>query len=78
MIDLLFGHFLDVLSNRKLLSFLIQKIGNNVIDFAEDGDIAVEAIKTKGNNYYDIIFMDNTMPRMVSLPVTINCLILMN
>ncbi len=77
MIDLLFGHFLDVLSNRKLLSFLIQKIGNNVIDFAEDGDIAVEAIKTKGNNYYDIIFMDNTMPRMVSLHMAINCLIIM-
>lgn len=57
----------DVLSNRKLLALLLVKKGINVVDFAEDGEQAISEVLMKGVKYYDIIFLDNTMPIMVSL-----------
>ncbi len=57
---------IDVMSNRKLLALLLQQKGIKPIDFAEDGVKAIDCIQSKGFSYYDLIFMDNTMPNMVS------------
>ena len=62
----LFFFFIDVMSNRKLLALLLQQKGIKPIDFAEDGVKAIDCIQTKGFSYYDLVFMDNTMPNMVS------------
>jgi CheY-like chemotaxis protein len=57
---------LDVLSNRKLLALLLNKKGLLSITFAENGQIAIQIIQEQGLDKFDIIFMDNTMPVMVS------------
>ena len=58
---------IDVLSNRKLLQMLLRKRGSEVVT-ADDGVLALKAVEEKGDiNYFDLIFMDNTMPNMVSL-----------
>ena len=52
-------------SNRKLLAMLLRKRCSNVVT-AEDGVKALQAVKNSDDlNYFDIIFMDNTMPNMV-------------
>ena len=57
---------LDVLSNRKMLQALLQRNGAQKVDTAENG---LEAIHATQENplKYDIIFMDNLMPVMVTL-----------
>lgn len=57
----------DVLSNRKLLALLLNKRGLKSVTFAEDGQAAIEAVESAGVDFFDIIFMDNTMPVMVSV-----------
>lgn len=54
------------MSNRKLLAMLLKQKGIQSVDFAEDGVKALNCIESKGPAHYDIIFMDNTMPNMVS------------
>ena len=64
----------DVLSNRKLLALLLAKKGINFIDFAEDGEQAISEVLMKGVGYYDIIFLDNTMPIMVNMKLIFNAI----
>ena len=54
-----------MLSNRKLLSMLLTKRGFSVT-MAEDGEICVKQVEQAGVHFYDLIFLDNTMPNMVS------------
>lgn len=53
-------------SNRKLLALLLQQKGIKNVDFAEDGVKALSCVESKGLFHYGVIFMDNTMPNMVS------------
>ncbi len=66
---------LDVLSNRKLLGMLLAKKGIQSIIQAEDGLVATKLVETslkpESTITYDIIFMDNTMPNMVSSRLTL-------
>jgi hypothetical protein len=58
--------FADVLSNRKLLAMLLKNKGFEATA-CEDGMQAFNLITNMGDiDYYDVIFMDNTMPVMVS------------
>ena len=60
----------DVLSNRKLLSTLLQK-RNAEVDMAIDGIDALEKVSCHEDiNHYRMIFLDNTMPRMSGLQCT--------
>ncbi len=43
----------------------MNKMGVHQVDFAEDGQKALDQVKQNGLEYYHIIFMDNTMPVMV-------------
>ena len=55
----------DVLSNRKLLAMLLRK-RSSVVSTAEDGVQALKEIdRSEHLNYFDLVFMDNTMPNMV-------------
>lgn len=55
------------MSNRKLLTLLLRKKGINC-EMAEDGLIAYELVKKRPlEDTYDIIFLDNTMPNMVTI-----------
>jgi CheY-like chemotaxis protein len=45
----------------------MQQKGVRHVDVAEDGLLALNAVAEKGVDFYDLIFMDNTMPNMVSL-----------
>ena len=54
----------DSLMNRKMLQRML-KLFDVPSDAAEDGQIAVDLVAAKGPNYYDVIFMDFTMPVMV-------------
>jgi CheY-like chemotaxis protein len=56
---------LDAVLNRKMLVRLLD-MHQVLSDQAENGLIAVNAIKTHGVEHYDLIFMDFTMPVMVS------------
>ena len=58
---------LDVKSNRKMLQLLLKHRGFTLIDQCENGKEAVDCVSAKGNDYYDLIFLDNLMPTMVSL-----------
>lgn len=51
--------------NRKLLQRML-KLFNVHTDVAENGLLAVEMVASRGRNHYDIIFMDYTMPIMVT------------
>jgi CheY-like chemotaxis protein len=56
----------DVQSNRKMLHLLLKHRGFTLIDQCSDGKEAVDCVSAKGNDYYDLIFLDNLMPNMVS------------
>ena len=56
---------LDVKSNRKMLLYLLEKYGIKSNECC-DGMEAVNEIKSK-LDFYDILFMDNQMPNMVTL-----------
>lgn len=56
----------DVKSNRLLVCRVLIRLGLSV-DLADDGDTAIEAVIKKKP---DIIFMDNTMPRMTGIVAT--------
>ncbi|GMH94504.1 hypothetical protein TL16_g12924 [Triparma laevis f. inornata] len=56
----------DVKSNRLLVGRVLTRLGLSV-DLADDGDTAIEAVIKKKP---DIIFMDNTMPRMTGIVAT--------
>lgn len=58
--------YIDAVTNRKLLGMLLSKAKMKSIEYAEDGFVAYNLVKDNPNiNYYDIIFLDNTMPNMV-------------
>lgn len=50
---------------RDLMRRMLEKLGH-VVDEAEDGQLAVEAIAEKG---YDLLLLDLTMPRMSGIDV---------
>ena len=53
--------------NRKILGRLLERLGVRNIGFAEDGVDAVANVTQQAHiNYYNILFLDNTMPNMVS------------
>ncbi|GMI12588.1 hypothetical protein TrVE_jg1352 [Triparma verrucosa] len=56
----------DVKSNRLLVGRVLTRLGMSV-DLADDGDTAIEAVLKKKP---DILFMDNTMPRMTGIVAT--------
>ena len=55
----------DAAFNRKILKMLLTKAEVEV-DLAEDGLEAVEVVRSNPRKY-DIIFLDNLMPKMVNL-----------
>jgi CheY-like chemotaxis protein len=58
---------IDTPSNSKMLKMILKK--NDIeCDIAENGLLAFEAVKAKGDSY-DLIFMDFTMPIMVGTEV---------
>ncbi|RYH23061.1 response regulator [archaeon] len=61
-----------MLSNRKLLALLLIKKGMTV-KFAENGKVCLETVQSQGLDFFDIIFMDNTMPVMVSYEIFCMC-----
>ena len=63
----MFLAYKDTTSNRKMLQKLLQICSaESDSDTACDGKEAVDAVAEKGIGHYDIIFMDFTMPVMVS------------
>jgi CheY-like chemotaxis protein len=56
--------FVDVLSNRKLLSMLLKNKGFESTT-CEDGMQAFNIVTRTDMDNFDVIFMDNTMPVMV-------------
>ena len=61
-----FTLFVDMQSNRRMLQLLLKHRGFTSIDQCADGKEAVDCVSAKGNDYYDLIFLDNLMPTMVS------------
>ena len=59
------GADLDVASNRKMLQALLKRNGAKYVDTAENGLEAVQVAQANGHKY-DVIFMDNFMPVMVT------------
>ena len=59
---------IDSATNRKVLSSVLRKVGCRGIDVASDGVEALQAVQRRGDEVgqYDLVFMDNTMPNMVS------------
>jgi CheY-like chemotaxis protein len=58
----------DAPSNRKLLSMLLRRAGFGTVDLVEDGQAAVNYCQAlSADQQPSIIFMDNTMPKLVSL-----------
>lgn len=55
--------------NCKFICKVLSK-NDRVCDQAEDGQVAVDMVKEKGIEYYDIIFMDYQMPRKIG-PIAI-------
>lgn len=57
----------DAASNRKLLSMMLKRAGFGTVDLVEDGQAAVDycTMARSEGVLPKIIFMDNTMPRMV-------------
>jgi len=49
-----------------MLLLLLKNKGFTLIDQCADGKEAVDCVSAKGNDYYDLIFLDNFMPTMVS------------
>lgn len=55
------------MSNRKLLSMLLKRTGFGRVDCVEDGQAAVNYCRElSAEEQPGIIFMDNTMPNLVS------------
>jgi CheY-like chemotaxis protein len=52
-----------------MLQLLLKHRGFTLIDQCENGKEAVDCVSAKGNDYYDLIFLDNLMPTMVSLSI---------
>ena len=61
-----FTLFVGMQSNRRMLQLLLKHRGFTLIDQCENGKEAVDCVSAKGNDYYDLIFLDNLMPTMVS------------
>lgn len=59
----------DVPSNRKLLSLILSKRGISALT-AEDGLECLDIVKERGIDHFDVIFMDNTMPKMNGITCT--------
>ena len=61
---------IDSATNRKVLSSVLRKVGCRDIDVASDGVEALQAVQRRVGDdevgQYDLVFMDNTMPNMVS------------
>jgi CheY-like chemotaxis protein len=66
----------DAPSNRKLLSMLLNRSGLQLVTLAEDGQAAVDICRQQSSSgggvmgaglgqEFGVIFMDNTMPRLV-------------
>jgi len=55
-----------------MLHLLLKHRGFNSIDLCEDGKQAVDYVSIKGNDHYDVIFLDNLMPIMVSYNIFIS------
>jgi CheY-like chemotaxis protein len=49
-----------------MLNLLLKCRGYKIVDQCSDGKEAVDCVLAKGNDYYDLIFLDNLMPIMVS------------
>ena len=49
-----------------MLNLLLKCRGYKIVDQCADGKEAVDCVSAKGNDYYDVIFLDNLMPTMVS------------
>jgi len=64
--------YVDVLSNRKLLCRLLQHKGIST-DEAKDGKEALTVVSSCPLSTYNFIFMDNTMPVMVSCNTSSSC-----
>jgi len=47
-----------------MLQLLLKRRGFTLIDQCENGKEAVDCVSAKGNDYYDLIFLDNLMPIM--------------
>ena len=62
-LDLIVVYVSDTGSNRKLLQHMLKQI-NLQSDGAENGQIAVDMVESCP---YDLVFMDHSMPVMVSL-----------
>jgi hypothetical protein len=56
-----------------MLDMVLKRKGYQA-DLSVDGSECLEIIKEKGNDYYDMIFMDNMMPIMVNYPLLFVCL----
>lgn len=64
------AYYADAASNRKLLSMLLKRAGFGTVDLVEDGQAAVDYCKAQSPDQQpSIIFMDNTMPKMVRTTV---------
>jgi hypothetical protein len=61
---------LDTPSNRKILKMLLRR-KNVTCDEAVNGSDGVEMVRKNGVGAYDLIFMDFTMPIMVSIRVAL-------
>jgi CheY-like chemotaxis protein len=55
----------DTPSNRKFLQHMLQKKNIDSSMSAENGQAAVETVREQGNDAFDMIFMDYSMPVMV-------------
>ncbi len=67
---------IDVLSNRKMLDMILKRKGFSNTEQCADGLEAVALVKEKGLDYYDLIFMDSSMPVMVRQPYSLTSLTL--
>lgn len=56
----------DVHTNRLMLGRLLKK-KNLIVELAEDGDIAVSMIQSKPAGHFQIVFMDNQMPKLCGI-----------
>ena len=61
-----------MLSNRKMLSLILQRKGHSHCDQCVDGQEALQRIFShpQGPQHYDVVFMDSVMPIMVRIDTT--------
>lgn len=69
-----FVYTIDSKSNCKLLKILLQQRGVLVCDACHDGTEAIELMlrsqSTRSLSYYDVVFMDSNMPKMVIISIS--------